>query len=292
MPKENLQLPSVWNGSISLHMSEAPMYAPHRHDELELNLVTAGRAAYLLGERRYDLTRNTLVWLFPGQDHVLLDRSKDHEMWIGLFKHDLLNRPDIGGQNNSGTAMLRESAPPGHFCRRLAEADGARLASLLREIHSVRSDTPWFNAGLGYVLLSAWGAYRAAEEPVAGPDVHPAVEQAARLLRDEPNPLSVGQLAARVGLSPTYLSRLFHQQTGVTLVDFRNRQRIERFLRLYGNGKRMSALEAALETGFGSYPQFHRVFTQQMGCNPAAYRQRLRHCPNLWDHYNPRDETR
>ena len=125
MPKENLQLPSVWDGGISLHVPEAPMYAPHRHDELEFNLMTAGRAAYLLGERRYDLTRNTLVWLFPGQDHVLLDRSADHVMWIGLFKPALLNRPGISSHSDGGTAVLRESTPPGHFCRRLAEADGA-----------------------------------------------------------------------------------------------------------------------------------------------------------------------
>ena len=152
----------------------------------------------------------------------------------------------------------------------------ARLASLLGEIHAVRGDTPRFNAGLGYVLLSAWAAYCAAEEPAAGSDVHPAVEQAARLLRDEPDAIPIAQLAARVGLSASYLGRLFHKQTGVTLVNFRNRQRIERFLRLYGGGQGHSALEVALETGFGSYPQFHRVFTQQMGCSPAAYRRRHR----------------
>ena len=100
-------------------------------------------------------------------------------------------------------------------------------------------------------------------------------ERAARLLRDEADPLPLDQVAARVGLSASRLSRLFHQQTGVTLVDFRNRQRIQRFLRLYGRGRRVSISQAALDAGFGSYPQFHRVFKQQMGCSPADYRRRL-----------------
>ena len=137
------------------------------------------------------------------------------------------------------------------------------------------SEPALFNAGMGYALLSAWATFQASEEPAAGPDVHPAVERAARLLRDEADPLPMEQLAARVGLSASRLSRLFHQQTGVALVDFRNRQRIQRFLRLYGRGRSVSALEAALEAGFGSYPQFYRIFMQQMGCSPAEYRRRL-----------------
>ncbi len=102
------------------------------------------------------------------------------------------------------------------------------------------------------------------------------MEQAARLLRDEADCLSVEQLAARVGLSASRLSRLFHQQTGIALVEFRNRQRLQRFLRLYGAGKKSSVLSAAFDAGFGSYPQFYRVFQQQMGCSPAEYRQRQR----------------
>ena len=271
MSKENLQLPPAWVGNVNRHLPGLLMPAPHRHDELELNLVTAGRAAYLLGERRYDLARNTLVWLFPGQDHVLLDRSSDHQMWVVLFKPDLLRRLGLDGQQ----AVLLESAPPGHHCRQASEADGMRLSLLLKEIDGVRGDTARFNASLGYALFSAWAAFLDADEPVVGPDIHPAVERAARLLRDEADPQTVSRIAAEAGLSASYLSRLFHQQTGVTLVDFRNRQRIERFLRLYESRPRMSLLEAALESGFGSYAQFHRVFSQQIGCSPAAYRRRL-----------------
>jgi AraC-like DNA-binding protein len=31
-------------------------------------------------------------------------------------------------------------------------------------------------------------------------------------------------------------------------------------------------LAAALEAGFGSYPQFHRIFRRVMGCSPGEYR--------------------
>jgi AraC-like DNA-binding protein len=86
--------------------------------------------------------------------------------------------------------------------------------------------------------------------------------------------MSVDELARRSGLSSTRLSRLFKQQTGVALVDFRNRQRIERYLQLYGTGQRMTMLDAALEAGFGSYPQFHRVFKRVTGRSPGSHRKR------------------
>jgi AraC-like DNA-binding protein len=33
----------------------------------------------------------------------------------------------------------------------------------------------------------------------------------------------------------------------------------------------MTALAAALEAGFGSYAQFHRVFRQETGRSPSAF---------------------
>jgi transcriptional regulator GlxA family with amidase domain len=80
-------------------------------------------------------------------------------------------------------------------------------------------------------------------------------------------------LAHRSGLSASRLSRLFKEQTGFALVDFRNRQRISRFLEIYGTGQRQTMLNAAMDAGFGSYPQFHRVFRQVMGSSPAEYRR-------------------
>jgi AraC-like DNA-binding protein len=237
------------------------MHSPHTHAELELNLVVGGSARYLVGPRRYDLGPGTLVWLFPGQDHVLVDQSAGYAMWIALFTPGLVAAVDP-------PAVLAEAEPAGHFCRTLPRAEAAGLAALLAAIAG--ADAPRANAGLGYLLHSAWASFTAAEAATAGAAVHPAVEHAARVLRDESLPLP--QLAARVGLSPSRLSRVFRQQTGVSVTDFRNRQRIARFRRIYGGG-RTTLTDAALRAGFGSYPQFHRVHTALTGEPPRAARR-------------------
>lgn len=267
--KYTLSLPDERDGEIHLDSHVSPMPAPHWHDELEFNLVTRGTAAYLLGDRRYDLRLGTLVWLFPAQEHILLDRSPDHERWLGIFKPELLRRVCTTPE----TQILSDVNPPGRFCNRLPAQDAASLEALMRDLVDHRDDIACYNAGLGYCLLSAWAAGRRAGDSSAGSDVHPAVERAARLLRGRDAPESLPELAAQVGLSAPRLSALFRRQTGVSLVEFRNTQRLERFLRLYGRG-RLAVLEAALEAGFGSYPQFHRVFTRRMGCSPVEYRRR------------------
>jgi len=130
-----------------------------------------------------------------------------------------------------------------------------------------------FNAGLAYAFLTAWRQFSQASKAVVQ-DVHPAVEKAARLIRDEHCQQRLEALATQAGLSPHRLSRLFKQQTGVALVEFRNRQRVEKFLNLYGSGQRITMLNAALEAGFGSYAQFHRVFRRITGRSPGSQRQR------------------
>ncbi len=268
--RQTLELPPQWDGNLWHYRNQGRIHAMHHHAELEFNLVTRGVGLYLLANRKYEIRRGDLLWLFPAQEHVLVEQTLDFEMWIGVFKPAAVKRLAKGDSLH----VLRQSNPSGEYCRRLPQPALGRLEALSSEVVTGQHQPGLFNAGLGYLLLSAWHLFeRAADAPVR--DVHPAVEKAARLIRDDSTALGLNELARRSGLSPSRLSRLFKQQTGVALVDFRNRQRVESFLRLYGTGQRVTMLAAALEAGFGSYPQFHRVFKRVLGCSPGVYRKRM-----------------
>lgn len=275
--RESLQIAPGCDGFVHLRVPSgqpvrAPMGGRHSHAEVELNLVRHGSGSYLVRNRRYDLRRHTIAWFFPGQEHILLDLSHDFEMWIVVFRPKLVR----SACTTAETSVLCEDAPAGHFCRLLPVEPAQQLDALCREVSVSQTDVAAFNAGLRFLLLRAWQLYVSAPKPEGGYDLHPAVEKATRLLAEEENALRLEELARRAGLSPARLSRVFKRQVGISLTDYRNQRRVERFVKAYGEGRKLNMLAAALAAGFGSYAQFHRVFREVMGCTPARYRMLVR----------------
>jgi AraC-like DNA-binding protein len=266
--KHVLNIPPERDGGLWRYRTQ-PVRLPHHHRELEFNLVIGGTGTYLLEDRIYELGRHALIWLFPDQEHLLLQHSANFQMWIGVFKPEMLQRLC----SSDSTRSLLKANPSGHLCRWLTPTQAARLETVCAEVVANRSEIPLFNAGVAYAVLSAWQMYQSATDIPSDHDAHPSVEKASRLIRDDPSSVNLAVVAKKAGLSSGRLSRLFKQQTGVSLVEFRNRQRLQRFFSLYGTGQRMTMLTAALEAGFGSYAQFHRVFKELTGRSPASHRK-------------------
>jgi AraC-like DNA-binding protein len=240
----------------------------HRHAELEFNLVMRGAGRYLLSNRTYSIRRGDLVWLFPAQEHVLMEQTLDFTMWIAVLKPAALKRI----AHETTTRTLLQADPAGEFCRHLDRESLERLAAVLAEVAEQQGQPIHYNTGLAFAFLSAWRRFeRAGSIPVT--DVHPAVERVALLMRGHGKDLNLQALSRQAGLSASRLSRLFKQQIGVSLARYRNRQRTEAFLELYGTGQRMKMTDAAFQAGFGSYAQFYRVFKRFMGCSPRSYRE-------------------
>lgn len=100
---------------------------------------------------------------------------------------------------------------------------------------------------------------------------HATVTKVTRMLAEDPT-LSGKEMAKRFGISLSRLARLFKMEMGLSLVEYRNRLRLERFSRLVDAGG-SNLLEAALASGFGSYAQFHRVFCATHKKTPREFLQ-------------------
>lgn len=95
------------------------------------------------------------------------------------------------------------------------------------------------------------------------------VSRAVELIRREPS-LERAELARKLGTTTGRLGKLFKAEMGFSVTDYRNRLRLETFLGLVERGGG-NLLEAALDAGFGSYAQFHRVFRALLGTTPREY---------------------
>ena len=82
------------------------------------------------------------------------------------------------------------------------------------------------------------------------------------------------QLAERLGVTTSRLSRSFEAELGNALVEYRNELRLDRFFALAEAAherERAKLVDLALESGFGSYSQFHRIFVARFGRSPRRY---------------------
>jgi AraC-like DNA-binding protein len=266
--RDILRLPAGCDGFVHRHRADGGLRHWHRHDEPELNLVLAGRAAYRLADRRYDLGRGSLVWLFPGQEHVLVEAGADFAMWVAVIRPAALRRVA------DGDPVLTAADPAFAGCRHLPPADAAFLDRLCGDLEGAQADdAARFNAGIGYLFLTAWQRHAAAAAITPATALHPAVARAAGLIAADPT-ADIAGVAAAAGLSRSRLSRLFAAQLGQAPAAWRTRTRIERFLALHARDPGRPIAELADEAGFGSYAQFHRAFTSFAGMGPARWLRR------------------
>jgi len=229
--------------------------------------VVRGTARYLLGDRRYDLGPGCLVWLFPQQEHLLAELSDDFVCFIAVIRPTALRRAAVG----PAYVGLRAGNPPGYFCRRLAAGDQKFLETLCQDVLTQQA-APRFNLGITHLFFTAWEAFTRATEMPDPQQLHPAVERAAAMIATDPE-AHLTVVAYKAGLSLSRLSRIFHRQVGQTLVAWRTRMRVERFLGLRRRHPQRTLLSLALTAGFGSYAQFHRAFRNAMGVGPGQWKE-------------------
>ena len=87
--------------------------------------------------------------------------------------------------------------------------------------------------------------------------------------------LSLSAVAEHLGVSHSYLSKLFKNSLGVYFTDYLNSCRIGRAADLLENTD-LSVNEIAGRSGFNSSQSFIRVFKQFRGKTPGQYRETFR----------------
>lgn len=289
---EDLKLGEGYDGFLFLAESarNPPVLRSHRHVELELNLVVQGTITYVVRGQRFTFGKRTLLWMFPAQEHQLVDRSSDAQYYVAVFKPDLIRaacRSDrydaLKRSNVKDEGVLHTTLEPASYdlVKHTMETlviGGLDADVLNREAgFGVGSDFSYehgdpdaLNAGLRHLLLLCWRYQLAGGASGGAVALHPAVLKALGLLGKGAWDASLGELARHCGVSEAYLSRVFATQMGVSLGRYRNSVRLSRFLELCREPGHKTMLEAAYAAGFGSYAQFYKVFVQAYGTGPGT----------------------
>lgn len=258
----------IWSMAKKSHVN----IEGHVHLELECNLVISGQAEYIIQGQRYQLNRGTLIWLFPDQKHLLINVSENFSMYIGVFQPVFLKRLVDQGADEQLIAM--DYAESG--IRQISEDHLKLLIDSFEELMGQWYSVNYYNIFLAHICLKVWHVFLGTIDESDSDMVPPAIEKCLHLLEDVTNLMTLENISTSVGYSASQLSRLFKKHIGISLVVYRQKKRLDYFENAMLQDVSKSMMTVALEAGFGSYAQFHRIFKKNYGYGPAEYLRRLR----------------
>lgn len=247
----------------------------HRHDFFELVYVVGGRATHHLERERMTLLAGDYFIIDTGTEHCYRN-TEDFEIINCLFMPEYIDRaltdcPTLAALLSNqvmrfGVPMTVQAAD-----RIYRDTDGTvgRLMSVMVEEfekHRV-GYMELLRCHLTQALVCALRAGEQLEKPL-----HPAVTTAIEhLKKNYAQPLSLDGLAGAVGYTPSYLSGLFAEQTGMSIRTFLQHLRIEQACRLLEQTA-CSVSQIAQQVGYGDPKHFTVIFRRIKGKAPRDYR--------------------
>lgn len=239
--------------------------------ELELFHTQAGTS--YINSLRYPTARGMIVCAKPGQT-----RYSDFPIRCSFV------RITATGKRNAECEALMDSLPDCIYCQKPEETEelfslfaklSARITgSAPQELNLLRSNAAFLELLYRIARISSGQTVTASLSAL-----HPGVRHAHEYINEHyTERCSLQTLADTVGLSPNYLHSVFTECFGMTPYAYVMSRRIRAAQKRIAAGEK-TMMEIALELGFCSQSHFNKVFKEQTGLTPVAYRKKL------WEQY-------
>jgi len=230
----------------------------HIHEFFEIEYIISGSGTCLVDGRAYPMEPGALFLLTPANTHTV--RDADAEMINVMFQC---------GYGFPDPALPMLCAPPSSLFL-LEEADRPLMLSLLTELLRVHTDNISYAHTLLACAMQKLAYYPHAEERKPLPYIQRAFLYITEHFRSG---ITLEDTAAHLGLSSTYFSELFVQQTGMNFKAYLDSIRFSHAQNLLSFTD-IPVCTVHAYAGFGDYANFSRRFKRLVGITPSAYRKR------------------
>lgn len=280
---------------VSLHYyeyEEGFMGVIEDHDFWELVYVDAGAVTCRAGDLRLSLTHGQAILHPPMERHQIITSGQTGNTYIFSFTCPQL-RPDYfrGRPLHLGEAQHQLVLQAMHYGRQLYEGP---YDELFQPQLYLRKQTPYGGEQLlrscleMLLILLVRSAGSAADYGI------PAQHQSAALRLRRPRSqtqivqqikqileehlygaLTMESLSRTMAFSESYLQKLFRKHTGMSLMAYYNRLKMDRAQKLIAEG-RYTFTQIGQLLGYSSVHYFSRVFRQHTGMSPSQYESTVR----------------
>lgn len=254
------------------------MQARHYHSKYEIYYLVSGERHYFIKDRIFLIKKGHLVFINEGELHKTTDaQTPDHERILLYFTKEFIKTP------NCSIDVVLDLLTEKQYCiLGLSLKEQQYVEGIFREMSDEsKNQSLGFEACLhGFLLrlLVFMGRCIGQHDEnacVSSSSKHEKVSDIVRYINTHyMEAISVSDISELFYISPYYMSRIFKETTGFTLVEYINNVRIREAQKLISNPE-LKIIEIAEKTGFGSLSHFNRVFKEVVGCSPLRYRKSI-----------------
>lgn len=254
----------------------------HFHPEYELHYVVATSGHYFVGDFIGAFEPGNLVLTGPNLPHNWVSevapgervgvRSRVVQFTEGFVAEAMRLMPELAplgatleGSRSGLLFGAATSGLVGPMLRELVRARGIRRIEVFMAVIGALS-----RAQDARTLASA----RYLPDPSGF--MSAGINEALAYINDNlTEPFAVADLARIAGLSPGAFSRSFRRHTGLTLVQFVNRLRVNLACQLLMGDPAVRITDVCFSSGFNNISNFNRQFLAQKGMTPTQFRALL-----------------
>lgn len=251
------------------------MKSQHYHDAYEIYLQIEGERYLFLDDICYTLKKGDFVILNPFDIHYMESRDINYyERYVMNFHKEsllcILNESELNAMfSNIDTCVLH-----------LDDEQAASVYSYLKQIDIFSKKTGFLSEKLVYsevfqllmMLKDISENARLITSQNTPPEIITAIDY---INKNYYRDISLITIADTVHLSKYHFSRLFHNATGATFLEYLYNVRLTKVHKLLLDTK-MSLQEVADKTGFSSSAHLSRIFKQAYNVSPREFRRTVK----------------
>lgn len=213
-------------------------------------------------EQRYESENRILEAVSRGDDDAAIEAMHQHSRFTygGRFEGSLYQQKNLMIVFNT---LLRKAIEPSKVHPYYIDAISSKYARMIEDADEIPHEMMW-------QMVRDYCAY---VRRYSLKEFSPAVQKVMNYVNlNVSEPLTLKNLAAMCFISPSYLSALFKQETGTTLIDYINTQRVNRAAQLLEQNNHTIAAVAE-EVGILDVNYFTKIFKKTLGVTPTRYRR-------------------
>jgi|GEM_PF-1073008 len=229
-------------------------YPAHIHEDVELVYIKKGTAVAYCDGTRYMLRENSFFIAFPNQVHHYVDSSNGEYILLIVkpTSHDLLFQ---------GRPLMSACEDP--------DEHTVTLFKMALDEYETDGHTPVVEACLTAFFEKLFTFYRIEKSNTTNSTVARILQYCSEHYRED---IGITDIANALHISKSAVSHIFSGRLGISFSEHIHTLRLNDAVRLLKTGQ-YSVTEVAQMAGFPTIRTFNRVFRDQYGMSPSAFRK-------------------